>query len=130
MLGMRFLLLLMFLGTGINLSAQNAAVQQENASLELEKTDRAKPMNVVFILTDDHRFDALGFLNAQTFFIKPTLDRMAKEGAYLPNAFVTTSLCSPSRASILTGLYAHKHTVVDNNNPVPEQLIFYSQYLQ
>jgi N-acetylglucosamine-6-sulfatase len=55
---------------------------------------------------------------------------MAKGGAYLQNAFVTTSLCSPSRASILTGLYAHKHTVVDNNNPVSKDIIFYSQYLQ
>lgn len=125
-----FLGILILLGTCPHLSAQNAVVQQENASLNLQKIDKAKPMNVVFILTDDHRFDALGFLNAQTFFITPTLDKMAKNGAYLPNAFVTTSLCSPSRASILTGLYAHKHTVVDNNNPVPDQLVFYSQYLQ
>ena len=129
-LGIFGLFLSIFFGSGSQLYAQNAVVQQENASLELQKIDTGKPKNIVFILTDDHRFDALGFLNAQTFFITPTLDKMAKEGAYLPNAFVTTSLCSPSRASILTGLYAHKHTVVDNNNPVPEQLVFYPQYLQ
>ena len=41
----------------------------------------------------------------------------------MPNAFVTTSLCSPSRASILTGLYAHKHKVVDNNNPVSAEVL-------
>lgn len=87
-------------------------------------------MNIIFILTDDHRYDALGFLRSQTFIRTPNLDRIAREGVYFPNAFVTTSLCSPSRASILTGLYAHKHRVVDNNNPVPEALVFFSQYLQ
>src|SRR5690606_5282449 len=60
----------------------------------------------------------------------PYMDKMAKEGAYLKNAFVTTSLCSPSRASILTGLYAHKHKVVDNLNPVSSEIVFYPQYLQ
>ncbi|MGK6350067.1 sulfatase family protein [Parapedobacter sp. DT-150] len=104
--------------------------QQLNTSLELSKIAGAKPRNVVFILTDDHRYDALGFLDTQPFIATPNLDRMAKEGAYLPNAFVTTALCSPSRASILTGLYAHKHRVVDNNNPVSADLVFFPQYLQ
>jgi len=58
------------------------------------------------------------------------MDRMAKEGVHLANAFVTTSLCSPSRASILTGLYAHNHRVVDNYNPVPTSLRFFPEYLQ
>jgi arylsulfatase A-like enzyme len=58
------------------------------------------------------------------------MDRLAKEGAYLKNAFVTTSLCSPSRASILTGQYAHTHTVVDNSAPLPANLSFFPQYLQ
>lgn len=111
--------------------AQTATVQQKNASLKLSKIDGPqKPKNIIFILTDDHRFDAMGFLKAQTFIKTPNLDFLAKNGAYLPNAFVTTSLCSPSRASILTGLYAHKHKVVDNQNPVSKDLIFYSQYLQ
>lgn len=110
--------------------AQSAAVQQKDGSLKLIKNSGVKPRNIVFILTDDHRFDAFGFLNAQTFIKTPNLDKIAKGGAYLPNAFVTTSLCSPSRGSILTGLYAHKHRVVDNQNPVPSDLIFYPQYLQ
>ena len=45
--------------------------------------------------------------------------RLAQGRRPLANAFVTTALCSPSRASILTGLYAHRHRVVDNNNPIP-----------
>jgi N-acetylglucosamine-6-sulfatase len=110
--------------------AQNAVVRQPGGSLKLIKTGSAKPRNIVFILADDHRYDALGFLKAQDFIETPNLDRMAREGAYLPNAFVNNSLCSPSRATILTGLYSHKHTVIDNNHSVPSNLIFFPQYLQ
>jgi len=114
----------------MHMLAQNGIVRQPNGSLTLQKIAGAKPRNIIFILTDDHRYDALGFLKAQTFIKTPNLDKLASGGAYLKNAFVTTSLCSPSRASILTGLYAHKHKVVDNNNPVDANLVFYPQYLQ
>ena len=60
----------------------------------------------------------------------PHLDALAKSGVQMRNAFVTTALCSPSRASILTGQYAHRHRVVDNINPVPPGTIFFPQYLQ
>jgi N-acetylglucosamine-6-sulfatase len=85
--------------------------------------------NVILILTDDHRFDATGFMG-HPFLETPNMDRMAREGVHLSNAFVTTSLCSPSRASILTGLYAHNHGVIDNYNPVPTSLKFFPQYLR
>ena len=64
------------------------------------KIDGAKPRNVVFILSDDHRYDAMSFMGHQ-FAETPHMDQMAKQGVHLQNAFVTTSLCSPSRASIL-----------------------------
>lgn len=89
-----------------------------------------KPMNIIFILSDDHRYDFMGFMNTVPGLETPGMDRMAKEGAHLKNAFVTTSLCSPSRASILTGQYAHTHTVVDNSAPLPANLTFFPQYLQ
>jgi arylsulfatase A-like enzyme len=89
-----------------------------------------KPMNIIFILADDHRYDFMGFMKAVPGLETPGMDRMAKEGAHLKNAFVTTSLCSPSRASILTGAYAHTHTVVDNTAPLPANLTFFPQYLQ
>ena len=89
----------------------------------------AKPRNIVFIITDDHRYDAMGFMG-HAIVRTPNLDRMARSGVHLRNAFVTTSLCSPSRATILTGLYAHQHKVVDNNTPVPAGTTFFPQYLQ
>lgn len=89
-----------------------------------------QPMNIIFILADDHRYDAMGFMNKIKGLQTPGLDRMAAEGAHLKNAFVSTALCSPSRASILTGQYAHTHTVVDNDAPLPTNLVFFPQYLQ
>lgn len=91
---------------------------------------KAKRRNVIFILTDDQRYDALGFLKAQPFLETPNLDRLAREGAYCKNAFVTTSLCSPSRASMLTGKYAFEHKIVDNNTPIPTGTTFFPQYMQ
>lgn len=85
--------------------------------------------NVILVLTDDHRFDAMGFMG-HPFLETPHMDRMAREGVHLTNAFVTTSLCSPSRASIITGMYAHNHGVIDNYNPVPAGLKFFPEYLQ
>jgi len=73
----------------------------------------AKPPNLVFILSDDHRWDHLGILG-HPFMETPALDKLAKEGVLFKNAFVTTSLCSPSRASFLTGNYAHTHGVKNN----------------
>jgi N-acetylglucosamine-6-sulfatase len=55
---------------------------------------------------------------------------MARQGAHLANAFVSTSLCSPSRASILTGQYMHHHQIVDNQRPAPEGTVFFPQHLQ
>ena len=90
----------------------------------------AKPRNVVFILSDDHRFDFMGFTNKLPWLKTPQMDRMALEGAYFDQAYVSTSLCSPSRASILTGLYAHTHTIVDNQAPNPGNLTYFPEYLQ
>jgi N-acetylglucosamine-6-sulfatase len=98
--------------------------------LTTKRIRNRKPRNVIFILSDDHRYDFMGFLNKPKFLETPNMDRMAKEGAHLPKAFVTTALCSPSRCSILTGQYSHKHGVVDNNSLVPEGTVFFPQYLQ
>lgn len=97
---------------------------------ERENFSTIKPLNVVFILSDDHRYDYMGFMERLPWLQTPSMDRMAKEGAHIKNAFVTTSLSSPSRASILTGMYSHNHKVVDNSAPLPDGLTFFPEYLQ
>src|ERR1043165_4046142 len=71
--------------------------------------------NIVFILVDDLRWDALsctGSPVAKT----PNIDRIAKEGALFKNFFVSIPLCAPSRSSFLTGQYAHTTGIIDNSD--------------
>ncbi len=84
--------------------------------------------NILFILTDDQRFDALGLVNP--YFETPHLDDLAKGGILFENAFVTTSLCSPSRASFLTGQWAHRHGVLDNSTPLDPATPTFPRLLQ
>lgn len=101
------------------------------AAMAAAQPQTARPRNVIFILSDDHRYDFMSFMKgAPPFLETPNLDRMAKQGAHLQNAFVTTSLCSPSRASILTGQYAHRHGIVDNTSPIPSGTVFFPQHIQ
>lgn len=91
----------------------------------------ARPRNIILILSDDHRFDFMGFHErAPDFLATPGFDRMAAEGAHLANAFVNTALCSPSRASILTGMYPHEHGVVDNQSPLRQGLTLFPEILR
>jgi len=74
--------------------------------------------NVLFILCDDLRPQALGCYGSPH--VKtPHIDRLAAEGVRFANSFCTTSLCSPSRASILSGVYAHAHGVTNNFTEYP-----------
>ena len=75
---------------------------------------KARP-NIVFVLIDDLRWDEVDY----PFVNFPHLQRVAREGVRFRNAFVTTPLCSPSRASFLTGQYAHKHGITDNTDRSP-----------
>jgi N-acetylglucosamine-6-sulfatase len=77
------------------------------------RTPDSKP-NFLFILTDDQRFDAMGFMG-HPFLKTPNIDRLRNEGGWLKNAFCTTSLCSPSRASFLTGTYPSRHGIMAND---------------
>jgi arylsulfatase A-like enzyme len=81
----------------------------------------SRPPNVIMILTDDQRWDCLSSAGHR-FLLTPNLDRIAAEGARFNNMFVTTSLCSPSRASFLSGLYAHNHKVLNNFTDYPVDL--------
>src|SRR5216684_3443064 len=74
--------------------------------------------NVLFIICDDIRWNAMSCAGHPAL-KTPNIDRIATEGVRFANMFCTTSLCSPSRASILTGLYAHSHGVRDNLTELP-----------
>lgn len=84
----------------------------------------ARRPNIIVMVTDDQRYDALGVVQREKgdrarfpFFATPHLDRLAAGGARFRNAFVTHSLCSPSRASVLTGRQTSGHGVRDNRTP-------------
>jgi arylsulfatase A-like enzyme len=84
--------------------------------------------NVVVLITDDQAVGTMGF-EGHPFSRTPHLDRLAAEGATFANAFVTTPLCSPSRASFLTGLYARSHGVRVNRAPFPRDLPTFASLL-
>ena len=89
--------------------------------------------NFLFILVDDQPYDAVGFSGRYPFLKTPNIDNLAKEGVNLENFFVTQSICSPSRASFLTGTYPHVHGVNQNNkyvDPDWESYPPYSTHLQ
>jgi arylsulfatase A-like enzyme len=84
-----------------------------------------KKPNIIFILTDDQRWDALGF--ASNSIIKtPYMDKLAGSGLYFKNAFVTTSICAASRAALFTGLYERTHNYTFGQPPLDNQYMFES----
>ncbi|MEM6803823.1 MAG: sulfatase-like hydrolase/transferase [Bacteroidota bacterium] len=70
--------------------------------------------NIIFLLTDDHRWDELG-IHEHPVLKTPNLDQLAKEGIYFENAYVGSAICTPSRASIFLGQYERKHGINFNS---------------
>ncbi|HYC66473.1 MAG TPA: sulfatase-like hydrolase/transferase [Reyranellaceae bacterium] len=77
-----------------------------------KRAAKRKP-NFVIVLIDDLRFDEVGICG-HPFMKTPHIDRVGREGAMFTRAFHTTPLCSPNRASIVTGQYASRHGIIDN----------------
>lgn len=109
----------------ISTSVLNGQIKQE--------TNKLKQPNFLFVLVDDQPFDAVGFSGRYPFLKTPNIDRLKKEGVNVENFFVTQSICSPSRASFLTGTYPHIHGVNQNNryvDPKWDEFAPYSSHLQ
>ncbi len=92
----------------------------------------APPPNVVFIMSDDHAAHAISAYGSRVN-ATPNLDRLAREGMLFRNAFVTNSICTPSRATMLTGAYSHKNGVpvfnrFDGSQPTVAKLLQASGY--
>lgn len=94
------------------------------------RAEATKP-DVVFVLLDDLRWDALGYMG-HPFIETPNIDRLRSQGAMMANAFVTTSICCPSRATFITGTLANRHGVIDNESSDynPEVTPPLTKYLQ
>jgi N-acetylglucosamine-6-sulfatase len=78
----------------------------------LSAQDLEQP-DILFILLDDLRYDAMSFMG-HPYIKTPNIDKLRDEGMWMQNTFVSTSICCPSRASFLTGAYANRHGVIDN----------------
>ena len=96
----------------------------------------ARRPNFLFILTDDQRYDALGFVQrlqgdkARFPWLRtPNLDRLAAEGVWFRQAFVANSLCSPSRACFLTGQHSHVNGIVNNHTPFNPENVTHASVL-
>lgn len=106
------------------------------ALLAVSPLQAARP-NFVFIYTDDQRWDAMSVVQREQgesarfpWFQTPHLDRLAAEGVRFRNAFVTMSLCAPSRAAFLTGRYNHANGVPNNHTPFPQDNVTYASLLK
>jgi arylsulfatase A-like enzyme len=77
------------------------------------QTKEDAPPDILFILLDDLRWDALSY-KGHPYVKTPNIDKLREGGASLENAFCSTSICCPSRATFMTGTYANRHGVIDN----------------
>src|SRR6186713_2997016 len=79
-----------------------------------QATNNAKRPNIIFIMSDDHGYQAISAYN-KGLIETPNIDRIAKMGMLFTNASVTNSICAPSRATILTGKHSHLNGKIDNH---------------
>ena len=83
---------------------------------------QTKRPNIIFILTDDQRFDAISYVG-NPLATTPEMDRLAREGTYFNHAMVTTPICAASRASILSGVYERSHRFDFSTGDIPERYL-------
>lgn len=103
---------------------------QDTAGLE-QITGDQRP-NIIFIFTDDHATQAVGAYGSRLASLNPTpnIDRLAAQGMMFRSAFVTNSICAPSRAVILTGLHSHLNGVPTNRETFDATQVTFPQLLQ
>jgi arylsulfatase A-like enzyme len=102
------------------------------AAESVQDAQAAQRPNFIIMMTDDQRADALSCAG-NTILKTPNIDRLAAEGMRFKNMFVTNALCAPSRATLMTGLYSHAHTVIDNKENqrrVPQEIPLLSDQLR
>ena len=102
----------------------------QSTNFFLEGGEDKRP-NILMIVVDDLRWDELSVMG-HPFIETPNIDRLAREGALFENAYQVVPLCSPNRASILTGQYPSRHGIVDNvaRNKASHKLNLFAKDLQ
>lgn len=124
-----------FMKTKILLANLGVAVLASLAGVAPSHAAERKP-NFLFVYTDDQRWDAMGVVQREQggrarfpWYQTPNMDRIAAEGVRFRNAFVTLSLCAPSRAVFLTGRYSHLNGVAGNRVPFPTNSVTHASLL-
>ena len=83
-------------------------------SFTMNSCAKAKRPNILFIMSDDHGYQAISAYSGGKLNQTPNIDRLAEEGAIFENNFCTNSICAPSRATVLTGKYTNMNGQIDN----------------
>lgn len=109
---------------GTNLSA-TAAPEKRRAAGQAPK----RPRNILFLMTDQHRFNAMGHAG-DPYAVTPHLDGLAATGAYLRRTYCQNPVCVPSRNSILLGRYSHSTGVRTNGNRSPRDQASFTQVMR
>ncbi len=114
-----FFVCIFFLQVGKPLLAQKTAARPTAAPRNAERGP-AVPPNIIFILTDDQRWDALGYAGNKLIHT-PEMDRLARQGVYFKNASVSTPICAASRATLLSGMYERSHRYSFTTGPIRDE---------
>ena len=99
------------------------------AGIALAADEAPKRPNIVFIMADDHAEQAISAYGSELI-ATPNIDRIAREGVLFRNAFVTNSICAPSRAVFLTGTYSHLNGLRDNRDEFDGSQMTFPKLLQ
>ena len=100
----------------IFLAVASCKENKEESQQEIQQKETKKRPNIVFIISDDHAYQAISAYGGRLAEVAPTpnIDRIADDGMLFNHALVTNSICGPSRATIMTGKYSHENGFVDN----------------
>ena len=97
---------------------------------ETKTENTTKQPNIIYIMSDDHTTQAFGVYGSRLASLNPTptLDKIANEGIIFNNCFVTNSICTPSRATIITGQYSQTNGVIDLEGDVETRNQYFSNF--
>ena len=108
---------------------KNSAMLASSVFLAACGAEEAPRPNILLVFTDDHAAQAVGAYGS-TINETPNIDRLAREGMLFANAFVTNSICAPSRATVLTGQYGHLNGVPTNRDSIHSTAITFPGLLR